>query len=137
MEINGRFWGSLQLAVDAGVDFPHLLFRLSQGEDVPPQTEYRVGVRNRWLLGDLQSLAVALGKPDGAALKPKLRMCSEFFPLWECNGRFEDLRLDDLRPFLFELRVLLSKIANKLSGRERPSRAFRMESNQGGGWGNA
>ena len=25
MEINGRFWGSLQLAVDAGVDFPRLL----------------------------------------------------------------------------------------------------------------
>ena len=25
MEINGRFWGSLQLAVDAGVDFPALL----------------------------------------------------------------------------------------------------------------
>ena len=22
MEINGRFWGSLQLAIDAGVDFP-------------------------------------------------------------------------------------------------------------------
>src|SRR5205085_6819270 len=25
MEVNGRFWGSLQLAVDAGVDFPFLL----------------------------------------------------------------------------------------------------------------
>ena len=25
MEINGRFWGSLQLAVDAGVDFPAIL----------------------------------------------------------------------------------------------------------------
>ena len=22
MEVNGRFWGSLQLAIDAGVDFP-------------------------------------------------------------------------------------------------------------------
>ena len=24
MEVNGRFWGSLQLAIDAGVDFPFL-----------------------------------------------------------------------------------------------------------------
>ena len=24
MEVNGRFWGSLQLAIDAGVDFPYL-----------------------------------------------------------------------------------------------------------------
>src|SRR5207245_8993362 len=27
MEVNGRFWGSLQLAIDAGVDFPSLLVR--------------------------------------------------------------------------------------------------------------
>ena len=29
MEINGRFWGSLQLAIDAGVDFPAILLRYS------------------------------------------------------------------------------------------------------------
>jgi len=31
MEINGRFWGSLQLAIDAGVDFPFLAFQLATG----------------------------------------------------------------------------------------------------------
>ena len=31
MEINGRFWGSLQLAIDAGVDFPALLMTLVEG----------------------------------------------------------------------------------------------------------
>src|SRR5262249_42882381 len=31
MEINGRFWGSLQLAVDAGVNFPELLVSLALG----------------------------------------------------------------------------------------------------------
>ncbi len=31
MEINGRFWGSLQLAVDAGVDFPRLLIECAEG----------------------------------------------------------------------------------------------------------
>ena len=29
MEVNGRFWGSLQLAVDAGVDFPYLTYQLA------------------------------------------------------------------------------------------------------------
>ena len=33
MEINTRFWGSLQLAVDAGVDFPWLLYRMVSGEN--------------------------------------------------------------------------------------------------------
>ena len=31
MEINGRFWGSLQLAVDAGVNFPLLLLNMAMG----------------------------------------------------------------------------------------------------------
>src|SRR5258705_11049078 len=31
IEVNGRFWGSLELAVDAGVDFPFLAFQLARG----------------------------------------------------------------------------------------------------------
>ncbi len=31
MEVNGRLWGSLQLAIDAGVDFPSLLVRCAAG----------------------------------------------------------------------------------------------------------
>lgn len=31
MEINGRFWGSLQLAIDAGVDFPAMLIDVALG----------------------------------------------------------------------------------------------------------
>ena len=30
MEVNGRFWGSLQLATDAGVDFPRLLLEFAE-----------------------------------------------------------------------------------------------------------
>ena len=38
MEVNGRFWGSLQLAIDAGVDFPHLCCQLALRRplDIPP-----------------------------------------------------------------------------------------------------
>jgi hypothetical protein len=32
MEVNGRFWGSLQLALDAGVDFPYFVFQLAIGQ---------------------------------------------------------------------------------------------------------
>jgi predicted ATP-grasp superfamily ATP-dependent carboligase len=56
MEINGRFWGSLQLAVDAGVDFPSLLVSAAIGEDVEPVTSYHVGVRSRWTLGEADHL---------------------------------------------------------------------------------
>lgn len=60
MEINGRLWGSLQLALDAGVDFPTLLVRAAMGETVVPVTSYRVGVRSRWFWGDLDHLYLRL-----------------------------------------------------------------------------
>jgi predicted ATP-grasp superfamily ATP-dependent carboligase len=57
MEVNGRFWGSLQLAIDAGADFPRLLAASALGEPVEPQTSYRIGVRSRWWWGQVDHLA--------------------------------------------------------------------------------
>lgn len=52
MEINGRFWGSLPLAIAAGADFPYYLYQmLVEGEDRFPQS-YRCGVRCRNIYGD-------------------------------------------------------------------------------------
>ena len=56
MEVNGRFWGSLQLAIDSGVDFPRLLVECALGEESPPMPPYRVGVRSRWWWGQVDNL---------------------------------------------------------------------------------
>jgi protein-tyrosine-phosphatase/predicted ATP-grasp superfamily ATP-dependent carboligase len=42
MEINPRLWGSLALAIDAGVDFPLGMLLLAIGQPIPPQPAYRV-----------------------------------------------------------------------------------------------
>ena len=83
MEINGRFWGSLQLAVDSGVDFPRLLIDCAVGGSPVPVTAYRVGVRNRWWWGDADQLltrlrrsAATLHLPPGAP--GRLRAAAEF-----------------------------------------------------------
>lgn len=60
MEVNGRFWGSLQLAIDAGVDFPRLLIDAATGSIPDPVLEYETGVRTRWLLGDVDHLLLRL-----------------------------------------------------------------------------
>lgn len=60
MEVNGRYWGSLQLAIDAGVDFPALHVAAAAGERVEPVLEYPVGVTSRWVLGDLDHLIARL-----------------------------------------------------------------------------
>ncbi|MGV3464184.1 MAG: ATP-grasp domain-containing protein [Heyndrickxia sp.] len=54
MEINPRFWNSLDLAVQSGIDFPYLLYQLCMGNDFPRQDYYQIGRRSRWLFpGDL------------------------------------------------------------------------------------
>ena len=63
MEVNGRFWGSLQLAIDAGVNFPVLACQLALGCPPVPTPAYRIGVRSRGLLGDLDHLLPAASTP--------------------------------------------------------------------------
>lgn len=64
MEINGRFWGSLPLAVIAGVDFPYLYYRLAQGLEVERHRGDCKGVVSRHFMGDLHHLYSALFKRD-------------------------------------------------------------------------
>ena len=47
IEVNARFWGSLHLALFAGVDFPALLLDAFRGDPQPPVTEYPRGTRCR------------------------------------------------------------------------------------------
>jgi predicted ATP-grasp superfamily ATP-dependent carboligase len=54
MEINGRFWGSLALAIAAGVDFPYHLYQVAQGEAVTASAGYPSGVLARDAVGELK-----------------------------------------------------------------------------------
>ncbi|NUQ21727.1 MAG: hypothetical protein HOQ09_12325 [Gemmatimonadaceae bacterium] len=107
MEVNGRFWGSLQLAVDAGVDFPALLVSAATGEEPPPVTSYRVGARNRWWWGDVDQLLTRLRRSrQRLSLPPdvpgRITALGEFIAATLVRGRNEVLRLDDPRPFVQE-----------------------------------
>jgi predicted ATP-grasp superfamily ATP-dependent carboligase len=107
MQINGRFWGSLQLALDAGVDFPNLLLALAHGERPAPVTKYRLGARSRWWWGDVDHLLARLTKSDAAVALPpgepsKLRALGNFLCLWRPGDRNEILRWDDPMPFARE-----------------------------------
>src|SRR5690606_23728063 len=74
MEINGRFWGSLQLAIDAGIDFPALLLRASLGDVTigsnPYVTNYDTNVKSRWEWGDINHLYMRLRYTDSELSVP-------------------------------------------------------------------
>ena len=103
MEINGRFWGSLQLAIDAGVDFPKLLVDGVAGEIAQPAS-YRVGVRNRWFWGDVDSLLLTLAGRTAPGTDPgsRVRAVVEFLKLGGRNLYYENPKLRDLKPWWFE-----------------------------------
>jgi predicted ATP-grasp superfamily ATP-dependent carboligase len=107
MEVNGRFWGSLQLAIDAGVDFPALLVAAASGEPMPPVTSYRIGVRSRWWWGDVDQLLSRWRKSDSQhALPPdapsRLRATLAFFSVLQPHNRSDVFRVKDVKPFVRE-----------------------------------
>ena len=48
IEMNGRFWGSLHLALFAGVDFPALLVDAMLDRPAPPVRAFPLGLRCRY-----------------------------------------------------------------------------------------
>jgi predicted ATP-grasp superfamily ATP-dependent carboligase len=120
LEINGRFWGSLQLAVDAGVDFPYLLYRLAIDGDVEPVFTYKVGVRLRWWLGDVDWLLLRLRERGGIA--GQLGAILEFLKPTGKTARAEVFRRDDPAPAAVELAQYLRQALRGAIGRLGPSR---------------
>ncbi|MES9973420.1 ATP-grasp domain-containing protein [Candidatus Thiodiazotropha sp. LNASS1] len=115
MEINGRFWGSLQLAIDAGVDFPNILADISQNIDIGDATNYKIGVKTRWLWGDLDLLLMLVIKS-----RSQLKLPDDYGPKWKViasilnpfgkNLHYEVLSFKDIKPWFHESRQWISNL---------------------------
>lgn len=104
MEINARLWGSIQLAIDSGIDFPWLAYSQAVGDTLQVIPTYATGRRLRWLLGDLDSLIISLRR---SRLRPadKLKTVGRFFAaFFDLRSRQEVLRWQDPMPALVEVR---------------------------------
>ena len=95
MEINPRFWGSLALAIHAGVNFPYLLYRMALKDNFKPVTTYRLGVKCRWLLpGDLLHFI----------FNPKRsQLMNQFFRFRAENMYYDILSLKDPMPSIMKV----------------------------------
>ena len=121
MEINGRFWGSLQLAIDAGLNFPHLLYQAMNGVPVAvPNNAYRIGTKSRWLIGDLDHLLLRLTKSNvdlrlDAHAVSRGRCVADFFKLFQHDLHYEVESLTDPGPAFMEYRNWFSHFAGSRS----------------------
>jgi predicted ATP-grasp superfamily ATP-dependent carboligase len=100
MEVNPRFWGSLQLAIISGVDFPYLILRMARGENFEPVLRYQAGKRCRWLLlGDILHF---LNNPNRFHLLPS------FFHFFDPNTSYDIISKDDPLPLLGSVATFLT-----------------------------
>jgi predicted ATP-grasp superfamily ATP-dependent carboligase len=99
IEINPRFWGSLALAIQSGVDFPYLLYRQATEGDIAPVLDYRKNVTVRWLMGDTAARIRELVRRG--------RLSALAGSLLKADG-YDDFYWDDPLPFVGE--VLLSAL---------------------------
>ena len=113
MEVNARPAGTMETAILAGVDFPLMLWQWAAGLPVDRVNEYRVGVRIRWLRGDLRWLQENFryaGRPDSTPSRRAVwTFAAEFAKTWH----YDYFDRHDLMPFIIELRGLAA------SGRRR------------------
>ena len=121
MELNGRIWGSLPLAVKSGMDFPAGLADvcLGRGPDIedPPRTSYPVGVRSRnlglemvWIGSTLRRARRYPGVPT-----PRRRdAVAAAVRLLHPGDGYDVFTREDLRPGLLELAGLAGKLRRKV-----------------------
>ncbi len=120
MEINGRIWGSLPLAVKSGIDFPVRMAELyltgPPENGRPPDTAYELGVRSRnldlevvWIASTLrgrQGRRLVLVPPRRAGVEAAMRL------VYPRDG-FDILAWDDPRPGVAEIAGIAAKLRRK------------------------
>jgi hypothetical protein len=109
MEINPRLSASIEIAVRSGVDFPMLIHRWAAGHPLSPVQGYRVGVRVRWLGGDvrwLRAVIQAQGLPDSP---PTAQAVGTFVRDSLRPAAYDYVNPRDVRPLVTATRMFLRR----------------------------
>jgi len=132
IEVNGRFWGSLPLAIACGADFPYYLYRNLVHDQREFRQSYRVGLRCRNFTKDLrwyqESVAGALrARPILMILVRDI--FSSLAGLLLLRERSDTLVIDDPAPAFVELwqatQEIAQRIPQKIGAKVRSCRLLR------------
>ncbi len=106
IEVNPRFWGSINQAIMSGVDFPYLLYKMAVDGDIEPVLDYRLGVKTRFLMNDVRALI-----SQCRSSKNRVKNIKDFFKL---EGIHDDiLSIRDPLPILFFTYIKMKQVLRK------------------------
>lgn len=100
IEVNPRFWGSINQAVRSGVDFPYLLYQMAVEGDVQPVKDYQVGIKTRLFFNDCRAVLSYMKVSDN-----KTHLIKDFITFHDTYS--DEFSKDDPLPgFAYVLKVL-------------------------------
>lgn len=112
LEVNGRYWGSLFLADKAGMDFPYYEWQIAHGKQPDIPENYAVGMRVRWLAGDILRLHSILDGSHQSEITPVSRYKEITRFIIDSGFRTRDavFSLNDPMPAIQELRETIGTL---------------------------
>ncbi|MCG8449620.1 MAG: ATP-grasp domain-containing protein [Pirellulales bacterium] len=127
LEINGRFWGSLGLALASGVDFPFYLYQWHVEGRRTFSPEYRTQIRSRDLSGDVRWMVRSLKRKRPAFFeaedeekgwelndRSRLQVVGDLLKLLGPRDKIDSFAWDDPQPAICELWRLGRSVLSRL-----------------------
>lgn len=117
MEINGRFWGSLPLAVASGADFPAMLYELLTQGHIATRPPARTGVYGRKLGSDLYWYEQVLRRntpEELVSLPNNSQLIKDALLAFSPRHRFDAQQWRDPLPGLIDLGHIAKNYADRL-----------------------
>lgn len=112
MEINGRPWGSMDLAVSSGVDFPSMMIEMFVNKkDISElklmfNSKYDENHLSKWIEGEFEYISY-LKKSNKVTLWTKIKIITLPFK----NVSYDTFKLSDPLPFIY---IMVKKIVRKV-----------------------
>jgi predicted ATP-grasp superfamily ATP-dependent carboligase len=119
MEINARLSASVEVAVRAGVDFPHLLYQWANGDQIARVTDYRVGRWMRYLKGDLVTTMESVAQRGRPGVTPPADAVLQFAAAFFVPSGYDYFAWNDPGPSLAATKSFAGTVYRHLSRRAR------------------
>jgi predicted ATP-grasp superfamily ATP-dependent carboligase len=107
LEINGRFWGPISLAIAAGIDFPHMAIKSAEGLNEFKMLNFKVGMHGRNLSADTAWLSDVLfdrvPADEFGSNTSKSKAIKEYIKAFFPPVKYDFQSIDDPIPSLIDL----------------------------------